>query len=320
MRLESATLSLAGCLLILPQTSCSSRSPIETRVSRSAVSIDAVEPPRRSILDDSDESRVLDAGGGPAPEGTTESGSHRPNAHIHEVASHLATAEIEPAHHETAATTQIEPVLVPRLQGSGVGAPTPGALDFRLVDVTFASKIFGPGDYVPRSGRRFRPGERILLYGEFADFAEEAVSPTERRRRFSGTLRLLDPNGDMLDSLDFISQNAGSSRSAASEDTVNFWARYTLATDLPVGRYELHIVGRDHVASKESRVALAVRVDQDENQRTPENELGDDLPLVDSPMRAYGEPENRAEIPSQPSLKRRAVPMSRPRKNTDDSP
>jgi hypothetical protein len=334
MRFPTATLALAGSLLTL--ASCSSPSSIESGSRRTTVSIDALDPLEVSFPTARSPDRGVTSGGGPAPEEVSVSTNLPRNARVAEATPRPATASIEreaPSSQER--TPRHEPRLVPQDSSGGVGVPPARARDFRLVDVTFASKIFGPGNYVPLSGRRFHAGERILIYGEFAGFAEEVLSRAERQRSFSGTLRLVNPEGDILDSIDFLTESAGVSRSAPSIDAVNFWARYNLAADLPIGRYELHIIGRDHVASKESRVSLAVRVVENEPVEaledtpadTPKVELSDDSPLASIESAAYSDrpaPRTRNDAPrtrsAQSSPKRRAVPMSLDKKSTVDSP
>lgn len=328
MRFQTATLTLTGSLLTL--ASCSSPISIESRSRRATVSIDTLDPLEVSFPKAGSPDVGVTPGGGPASGEVAASASPRRNARVAEAAPRPATAPIESSSPRSRATTpQVEPRLVPQDASGGVGVPPARARDFRLVDVTFASKILGPGDYVPLSGRRFRAGERILIYGEFAGFAEEILSRAERRRSFSGTLRLVNPDGDILDSIDFLTESVIVSRSARSSDAVNFWARYNLATDLPSGRYELHVVGRDHVASKESRASLAVRVVEDEpvepvkdeRVETPTAGSSDDSPLAGVEKAAYSDRDTPPERSDQPSRKRRAVPMSSlPKKSTDDSP
>ncbi len=189
----------------------------------------------------------------------------------------------------------------------GTGLPPSAARDFRLVDVAFVSKIRGQGDYDLLGRRRFSTGERILLYGEFAGFGELMNASGNKQRGFAGTLKLRDTNGAELDSVVFLSKDAGFEPLTEGNELVNFWARYRIPDSLEPGRYELHVVATDLVTSDRSRVALSLWIESDDVEA--------DLPTIGKARRPAGAVEEQAQpigasaSVEPPPGKRRAVLM-----------
>jgi hypothetical protein len=302
LNVPAALALLLACLL-----GCAGTNGIEERARLAPLTLETfqpLEPPARRLP----EPQGPSPGGGGLSPGAAEAESARavpqnagelsPVTPQAAVSPPLEEAALE---EETAAATEAR-VVSPAAIGE-TGAPPRPALDFRLVDVTVASEIRGPGDFRPRETRRFNAGESVLVYGEFAGFSEEAEPGDLRLRSFSGSLQLVRPDGTEVDSADFLPVESGVSQAQGAAEFINFWARYTLPPELPAGRYELHVRGRDILADREARAVVAVYV-----------------------LEAAPPPESRSRADEG---KRRAVPKSgspvtaprtAPKKSTADSP
>ena len=134
---------------------------------------------------------------------------------------------------------------------------------FRLVSVTFASEIHGPGDYKPLDNRVFNPGDHVLIYGEFEGFEEEPPRTKEDptyTRSFSGRLKLVNDRSEVLDTFTFLNPSRVAYRPQQRTRIVNFWARYRFPKDLPPGAYKVNVEGSDLIGGNEATAILGLQV------------------------------------------------------------
>lgn len=146
---------------------------------------------------------------------------------------------------------------------AAVEEPAETASAFRLVSVTFASKIRGPGDFEPLNKRVFDPGDRVLIYGEFEGFEEEPPQAEEDptyTRSFSGRLRLVNTKAKLIDTFIFLEPSKATYRSEQRSGVVNFWARYKFPDDLPPGDYQVRVEGTDLIGGNEASTILGLRI------------------------------------------------------------
>ena len=170
-----------------------------------------------------------------------------------------------------------EPVAPGTVAGPEVALPTPAQAPsaketsepadteaaFRMVSVTFASEIQGPGDYKPLGNRVFYPGDHVLIYGEFEGFEEEPPRAKEDptyTRSFSGELKLVNDRSEVLDTFTFLNPSRVAYRPQQRTRIVNFWARYRFPEDLPPGTYKVNVEGSDLIGGNEASATLGLQV------------------------------------------------------------
>ena len=142
-------------------------------------------------------------------------------------------------------------------------APVDTEAAFRMVSVTFASEIQGPGDYKPLGNRVFNPGDHVLIYGEFEGFEEEPPRTKEDptyTRSFSGRLKLVNDRSEVLDTFTFLNPSRVAYRPQQRTRIVNFWARYRFPEDLPPGTYKVNVEGSDLIGGNEATAILGLQV------------------------------------------------------------
>ena len=139
--------------------------------------------------------------------------------------------------------------------------------EFRILAPTLASEIAGAGDYIALRGRSLRPGQAVYLYCELIGFEERALESRDGEQRyersFSGSITLIDADGESIDSIAFLERRAGTTRSSSPEEIVNVWAYYELPRELENGPYELHLSMRDHLAKASARARIELSIDRD---------------------------------------------------------
>ena len=138
--------------------------------------------------------------------------------------------------------------------------------EFRLASVTFATKIDGPGKFEAVSASQLEPGRDVLIYGEFENFLTVRTQddPGDQpiySREFSGRLRLTDPEGKILDELDFLPPGRGRQDVQDESEAVNFWARYTIPADLSAGKYTVVITAADLLQKVSAQARLNFKID-----------------------------------------------------------
>ena len=170
----------------------------------------------------------------------------------------------EPAAPGTAAGPEAAlptPARAPSAKETNDPADTKAA--FRMVSVTFASEIQGPGDYKPLGNRVFNPGDHVLIYGEFEGFEEEPPRTKEDptyTRSFSGRLKLVNDRSEVLDTFTFLNPSRVAYRPQQRTRIVNFWARYRFPEDLPPGTYKVKVEGSDLIGENEATATLGLQV------------------------------------------------------------
>ena len=176
-------------------------------------------------------------------------------------------ATLSPPKEPVAAAGEPKPVLpTPAQSPSAEGdtsKPADTASAFRLVSVTFANEIRGPGDYDPLDNRIFNPGDSVLIYGEFEGFQEEPPEGDEDptyTRSFSGRLELINNRSKVLDTFTFLNPSRVAYRPQQRTRIVNFWARYRFPEDLSPGTYTVKVQGNDLIGEKEATTILGLQV------------------------------------------------------------
>jgi hypothetical protein len=137
--------------------------------------------------------------------------------------------------------------------------------DFRLENVSFATAIEGTGKFTPATRSSYRPGDTILVYGEFrgARALAEETEPGKLRYRqaFAGRLRLVSPEGNEVESVEFLPEPKGSHLSRSEDENVNFWARYRVPVGIEPGEYHLEVEARDTLARETTTVEISFTVE-----------------------------------------------------------
>ena len=157
-----------------------------------------------------------------------------------------------------------------RMSGTDVPSSAGKTGAFRLERLTFASRIESFRRYTVRPSD-FVPGEKTLIYGEFAGFherREQGDGKSEGRdgssplhfSRLRGTFRLLDANGELLHSGTFLSAERGRMSSRKPRERINFWASYRLSGELSAGDYRLRVIAEDLEGHQQAAADLPLRI------------------------------------------------------------
>ena len=142
-------------------------------------------------------------------------------------------------------------------------AVVPSNMGFRVVRMTFAKAIDGPGEFCTLPSRDVKPGNTVYIYGEFEDFAVTAAEDGKADTNvcaFSASFELVDEEGGIVEELEFLSAKHGRQHVATSTETVNFWARYRIPKGLEPGRYHLRIRATDRIGNAQALSQLGFAV------------------------------------------------------------
>ena len=146
-------------------------------------------------------------------------------------------------------------------------ADVPADEGFRVVRMTFARAIEGPGEFCTLPSRDVKPGKTVYIYGEFENFAVSAAENGKVDTNvcgFSASFELVDEEGAIVEELEFLSAKHGRQHVATSTETVNFWARYRVPKGLEPGRYHLRIRAADRIGDAEALSQLAFAVENEQ--------------------------------------------------------
>ena len=100
---------------------------------------------------------------------------------------------------------------------------------------------------------------QIVIVPESTDV--RVTRPWLYSREFSGRLRLTDPEGKILDELDFLPPGRGRQDVQDESEAVNFWARYTIPADLSAGKYTVVVTAADLLQKVSAQAQLNFKID-----------------------------------------------------------
>jgi len=138
-----------------------------------------------------------------------------------------------------------------------------GTPAFRLEGVCFCEKVVGYRAVVPVVKAVFPPGRTVTIYGEFEGAAVRSLTGGAREQQIQIYLTVLDSNGTVIDTVEFLSRRDGTRRLSPGETASTrsyFVGSYTLAQTLKPGKYQLRLTATDLVGHKESHADLQFEV------------------------------------------------------------
>ena len=183
---------------------------------------------------------------------TTAQGLETPAEYRLLAAAHVAKSGGPPEQIAALVGPQGAAKETPPIDADDTGATTSGENGFRVVRMTFARAIEGPGEFCTLPSRDVKPGKTVYIYGEFENFDVQTPEETKADSRlcaFSAAFELVDEENAIVEELEFLSEKHGRQRVSTSTETVNFWARYRIPDGLEPGLYHLRIRAMDRIGN-----------------------------------------------------------------------